>query len=251
MIYWNELYENPRRLTSDWGHSRIFAPEAYAHVRTRQLVPIAHTEALTLAAHFPICWRLQKDRFDLCILRSLLDDGRGHPARPTSATGTLPLVLRAFPIIATAPSGGTDDIWIDDIVADRPTDIGAPLLMADGRLSRGASLRVQSAAALRQAIDQSQHFTEALVDGQLLEPWPLDFELGPDGQRVCIDDLQVVRPAAQAHAGLLRFLHAFGAEAAMFLTAHRISLFRIAILLQAARAAVAKDAPSRELASIT
>ncbi len=27
MIYWKELYESPRRLTSKWGHHRIFAPE--------------------------------------------------------------------------------------------------------------------------------------------------------------------------------------------------------------------------------
>ena len=246
MIYWKDLYENPRRLTSEWGHNRIFAPEAYEHVRTRQLVPIAHTEALTLAAHFPICWQARQNRFELCALRSLLDDGRGHPVKPTYTGGALPLALRAFPIIVTAPSSGSDEIWIDDMLADRPTDIGAPLLMADGRLSRGTVLRIQAATALRQSIDQTQRLTEALADGGFLEPWPLSFDLGQDGAKIQRDDLLVVRSAALSTPGMLRFLHAFGVEAAMFLTAHRISLFRTSILLQAARAAVAKETLSSE-----
>jgi len=244
MNYWKDLYENPRRLTSEWGHNRIFAPEAYEHVRTRQLVPIAYTEALTLAAYFPICWQARNNHIDLCALRSLLDDGRGHPVKPSHTA--LPLALRAFPVIVTTPSDGADDIWIDDMVADRPTDIGAPLLMADGRLSRGAALRTQAAAELRQSIDQTQRLTDALADGGFLEPWPLNFDVGPDGFKIQLDDLLVVRSSALSTPDMLRFLRAFGVEAAMFLTAHRISLFRTSILLQAARAAVAKETLSSE-----
>jgi len=251
MIYWEDLYENPRRLTSEWGHSRIFAPEAYAHVRTRQLVPIAHTEALTLAAYFPICWQSRQGRIELCALRSLLDDGRGHAVKSTYASGALPLALRAFPVVVTAPSGGPDEIWIDDMVADQPTDIGAPLLMADGRLSRGTTLRIQAATAMRQSIDQTRRLTDALVDGGLLEPWPLNVDLGPDGFKVQFDDLLVVRASALPTPDMLRFLRTFGVEAAMFLTAHRISLFRTSILLHAARAAATKETLSSEPASIT
>jgi hypothetical protein len=241
MRHWQELYENPRRLTSSWGHCRIFAPEAYRRVRTQRLVPIVCTEALTLAPHFPICWCARNGETSLCALRSLLDDGLGHPSKPTYAGGALPLALRAFPVAVTSPDAA-DEIWIDDVVADQPTDIGAPLLMANGHLSRGAALRVQAAIALRRALDITQQFTDGLASRRLLESWPLDFELAPDGSRVRIDDLMVVRSSALGSPEVVQYLQEFGVDAAMFLTAHRTSLFRTSILLQAARAAVAREA---------
>ena len=246
MDSWKELYENPRRLTSTWGHCRIFAPEAYQRVRIQQLVPIVCAEALTLAAYFPICWRVRDGQTTLCVLRSLLDDGLGHPIKPTHGNGGLPLALRAFPVAVTAPASDADEIWIDDIVADQPTDIGAPILMADGRLSRGAAQRIQAVMMLRRSIDITRQLTEGLARRGLFEPWPLDFELGPEGKRVRVDDLMVVRSSALGGSEILQHLQEFGAEAAMFLTAHRISLFRTAILLQAARAAVAREPLSPE-----
>jgi hypothetical protein len=246
MSDWKDLYENPRLLTSAWGHCRIFAPEAYHRVRSQQLVPIVCAEALTLAAHFPICWRVQDGRAVLCVLRSLLDDGLGHPVRPTHASGALPLVLRAFPVAVSNPGGNDDEVWIDDTVADQPTDIGAPILLINGRLSRGAAQRVQAAVAFRRSIDFTRRLTDGLQGRDLLEPWPLDFEVGPDGRRVRFDDLMVVRSSALAGSGMLQHLQEFGVEAAMFMTAHRISLFRASILLQGARAAAARETPSPE-----
>jgi hypothetical protein len=233
------------------GHSRIFAPEAYERVRTRQLVPIVHAEALMLAAYFPICWHVRDGRTVLCVLRSLLDDGSGHPVKPSHGSGALPLALRAFPVILTRATGDTPDIWIDDIVADQPTDVGAPLLMANGRLGRGAAQRVHAIMTLRQSIDLTERLTESLASRGLLEPWPLDFELGPAGQRVRLDDLLVVRSPALPSADMTQHLRAFGIEAATFLTTHRISLFRIAILIQAARAALARESRVRAPEPVT
>lgn len=251
MIYWKELYDSPRRLTSKWGHHRIFAPEAYELVRTLQLVPIVHAEALRLAAHFPIVWRVRDGRTELCVLRSLLAGGMGHPVKPTSAGGGLPLALCGFPVIATASAGSGEEIWIDDVVADQPTDVGAPILMEDGRLGRGAVQRIQAVLRLRQAVDLTDRLTEALAHHRLLEPWPLDFELAPGGQRVRFDDLLVVRPLASPDTGLIETLRAFGVEAATFIAAHRISLFRISVLLHAARAATTKETVLRQLADAT
>ena len=241
MIYWRELYESPRRLTPKWGHCRIFAPEAYELARTLQLVPIVHAEALSLAAYFPIVWHVRNGATVLCVLRSLLAGGLGHPVKPAHAAGGLPLVLRGFPVIVTAPTTGGDEIWIDDVVADQPTDVGAPILMEDGRLSRGSAQRVQVIIRLRQAIDTTHRLTEALANHRLLEPWPLDLELAPGGQRIRFDNLMVVRPPASPDPDLIKHLREFGIEAATFIAAHRISLFRIAILLQAARAATMKE----------
>jgi hypothetical protein len=251
MIYWKELYESPRRLTSKWGHYRIFAPEAYELVRTLQLVPIVHAEAMHLAAYFPVVWRVHNGQTVLCVLRSLLAGGLGHPVKPAHAGGGLPLTLRGFPVIATAPTSGGEEIWIDDIVADQPTDIGAPILMEDGRLSRGAVQRIQAVIRLRQAIDVTHRLTEALAHHRLLEPWPLDFELAPGGRRVRFDDLMVVRPLTSPDPDLIEHLREFGIEAATFIAAHRISLFRTSILLQAARAATKKEAVSAQLEEAT
>ncbi len=239
MIYWPDLHDCPRRLTSGWGHSRIFAPEAYERVRNRQLVPIVHGEALTLAAWFPICWQMRSDdRPVLCVLRSLLPDGTGHPVRPSNASGALPAALRAFPVILTRAADAAPEIWVDDVMADQPTDVGAPLLMSDGRLSRGAAQRVHTVMMLRQSIDRTESLTGSLHSEGLLEPWPLDFEVGPAGQRARFDDLLVMRGAALASTATIQLLRTFGVDAATFLTAHRISLFRIAVLIQAARARV-------------
>lgn len=241
MTHWQDLYETPRRLTSAWGHCRIFAPEAYRRVRTQQLVPIVYTEALALAPHFPICWHVLNGEANLCVLRSLLGNGLGHPIKPTYASGALPLALRAFPVAVTSPDEA-DEIWIDDVMADQPTDIGAPILMANGRLSRGAALRVQTALAFRRALDITRQFTDGLASRRLLEPWPLDFELDPDGRRVRIDDLMVVRSSALGSPETIQYLQELGVDAAMFLTAHRTSLFRTPPLLNAARAALAREA---------
>lgn len=252
MIYWKELHESPRRLTSNWGHCRIFAPEAYELVRTLQLVPIVHAEALSLAAYFPIVWRVRNGEAVLCVLRSLLAGGLGHPVKPTHAGDALPLALRGFPVIATAPTTGGDEIWVDDVVADRPTDIGAPILMEDGRLSRGAAQRVQAIARLRHAIDMTHRLTAALTSRRLLEAWPLDFEQASGGQRIRFDDLMVVRPLASPDPVLIEHLREFGVDGATFIAAHRISLFRISILLRAARAAaMTKETLSPELEEAT
>ncbi len=251
MIYWKELYENPRRLTSKWGHHRIFAPESYELVRTLQLVPIVHAEALHLAAYFPIVWRVHDDRAVLCVLRSLLTGGLGHPVKPTQVAGGLPLALRGFPVIATAPSGSGEEIWIDEVVADQPTDVGAPILMEDGRLSRGVVQRIQAVGKLRQAIDMTQRLTEALTRHRLLEPWPLDFELTSGGGKIHFDDLMVVRSLASPDSDFIEHLREFGIEAATFIAAHRISLFRISILLQAARIAKATETVSPQLEEAT
>lgn len=252
MIYWKELYESPRRLTSNWGHCRIFAPEAYKLVRTLQLVPIVHAEALSLAAYFPIVWRVRNGETVLCVLRSLLAGGLGHPVKPTHAGDGLPLALRGFPVIATAPTTGGDEVWIDDVVADQPTDIGAPILMEDGRLSRGAAQRIQAVVRLRQTIDMTHRLTDALASRRLLESWQLDFELVSGGQRIRFDDLMVVRPATSPDPDLIEQLREFGIEAATLIAAHRISLFRISILLRAARAAaMTKQTLSPEMEEAT
>jgi hypothetical protein len=108
-------------------------------------------------------------------------------------------------------------------------------------MSRGTVHRLHAVLRIRRALSLTRQLGEALAGRGFLEPWPLDFDL-TTRQRARIDDLLVVRPSAFQDTALIDLLRTFGVEAASFLTMHRISLFRIASLLHAARAAVAEPA---------
>jgi hypothetical protein len=79
---------------------------------------------------------------------------------------------------------------------------------------------------------------------KLLAPWPLQFDVF--GRAVTVDGLQVVQPDAYDTAAVKRFVKTFGATGAMFLGAHRLSLFRAGVLLERARSALrpAASAPA-------
>lgn len=236
---WSSLYANPQPLDAAFGHRRIFAPESYDLVRTRQVVPIVEAEAFAMAAFFPVCWQMQDDEATLCVVRSLLADGRGHPVPALHVSRGLPHVLRAFPL-AQIETENPADIFIDDVPPDRPTDLGAPIRAPDGSPSLGALQRVRMILALRQQAESTRRLGAALVAADLLEPWPLDFALNETGRRVRLDGLMAIRPRelGQHAAGILR---EFGATAAMLVTLHRLSLFRISTLIRAARSATAED----------
>ena len=75
----------------------------------------------------------------------------------------------------------------------------------------------------------------------LLQPWPLRFDLG-NGRRCDVEGLAVVEAAAFDTPRLQPVLARFGVAAARLLSLHRLSLFRAAALLGAAREAAAGGA---------
>jgi hypothetical protein len=80
--------------------------------------------------------------------------------------------------------------------------------------------------------------TDYLVQADLLEPWPLRFNLG-EGEMVDIDHLLVVAASRLEDPRIYGMINSFGVSAALFLSAHRLSLFKIGGLLTAAKSAVA------------
>jgi len=225
------LYDNIRALDRSSGESRIFAPAAYARVRTAQIVPVVHIEVLNVARWFPLCWQSVGGTVNFVALRSLFDDGTRQLAG-SGAMAALPLALRAYPfVVGTGYSADTH--LLDTDIPDHPSDVGAPIMAASGKASAGALLKLRAKTAFDEALPLTQAMTEALVAGNLLEPWPLDFEI--DGKTIGVPDLLVLRPGEATSPAMFQFMETFGAPAAVLLGAHRISLFRAGILFQAAR----------------
>lgn len=231
----SEFYKNIEPLSAANGGRRIYSPVSYALVRERQIVPIVHIEAMALAAWFPICWQSSSSRFELVALRSLRADGSGQPPGSPENMSSLPLMLRAYPFAVATPQ---EDIangagYFEDATADRPTDIGAAILLPDGRPSRGAQMRLRAVQAYAGARQVTDDMTDMLAGLGLFEPWPLDFKA--DDEQLRVDDMLIVRQAAFGQPPIQQFLKQFGSAGALFLGAHRISLFRAGNLVQAAQ----------------
>lgn len=233
-----EFYKNIVPISTAHGDMRIYAPISYAAVREIQAVPIVHIEALALAAWFPICWQSGKNLPSLIVLRSLRCDGTCQPTGSPETMTSLPLLLRAYPFavpLSHAPVSG--DFHLDDAIADRPTDVGAPILQPDGRLGRGAQMRLRAVQAYEEARRLTDEMTNVLKANDLFEPWPLDFKIGEE--QLSIGGILIIRQTAFGQASIQQFLARFGAAGALFLGAHRISLFRAGNLVQAARQKIA------------
>jgi hypothetical protein len=230
-----DLYKNIEPLGAEHGGRRIYSPVSYAVVRERQIVPAVHIEALALAAWFPICWQSNATHPELVVLRSLRADGSAQPPGSPDNMSSLPLMLRAFPFAVLAPQedAASGARYFEDATADRPTDIGAALLLPDGRPSRGAQMRLRSVQAYIEARQLTDDMTDALTSLDLFEPWPLDFKVGDE--QLSVDDMLIVRQAAFGQPPVQQFLKQFGSAGALLLGAHRISLFRAGNLVQAAQ----------------
>lgn len=234
---WSDLYENPTAIAADWGHHRIFSPVAYRRLRDRPLIPIAHTEAIALAHLSPTCWVDTPAGPCLSVLRSLGSDGSGMPMAARKSIANLPAILQAYPVVVPRRSEEvTGAVRVDRTIAEEPTDIGAPLLMADGKASRAVGMRTRIAMKLGRALPETAALSAFLSAEGLLEPWPIDFDLG-HGERARYDGLRVLARSKLGERALYRAFAKFGIDAAVFVAAHRISLFRVSALLGAARAA--------------
>jgi hypothetical protein len=234
---WDALYEKPSVLTPDWGTHRIFSPFAYKHIRNLYQAPIVHSEVLHLARTLPTCWLATDEGPVLVALRSLIGEPAAIP-KAARALATLPLALQAYPVVV--PSGSTADgrIQVDRALADEPTDIGAPLMMGDGRPSRAMALRARAALRAGRSLAATRDLTQRLAEAGLLEPWPLQFDLG-QGETVRREEFLVLARDRLDDPVLYAAIAAHGIEAGLFIAAHRLSLFRVPSLVSAARAAAA------------
>ncbi|GGD99072.1 hypothetical protein GCM10011390_17320 [Aureimonas endophytica] len=235
------LCENPQPLAGALMATRIYSPFAYPMPRRERVVPAVAVEAERLAGAFPLVWRRGTNGAELVVLRSLLEDGSGFPPEAERALALLPLLLQAYPFVLPAhvPLAERDNPRLfDAAIPDAPTDAGAAIAGPDGRLSRGAELRLRALAIFERDFAATIGIGRALEEEKLLEPWPLDFDLG-HGRRARVDDLLVVAPKAFEGPRLAALLSRFGAPAARLLGLHRLSLFRAGALLGAARGATA------------
>jgi hypothetical protein len=226
------LGERPIALENDILRRRIYAPQAYRLVRDMAVVPVVHNEAYRLSTRFPLVWRSRGTTFDFVAVRSLIDDQRCQPA---GAQGALPLILHAYPFVldpAAAPGPGSLKM-IDDVFADKPTDVGASITTTTGQFSRATVMRLQILDDIGPELSRTRDVSGALAKCGLLQPWKLQFDV--EGRSIGIPDLFVVDAVAFNTGSLSEIIESQGAHAAWILGLHRISLFRAGPLLAAAR----------------
>lgn len=230
------LYDNPCDVTTNWGHHRIFAQQAYRRVRETQFVPILLSEAHDLARWFPICWVLTGDGPPvLSAFRSLLDGGRGMQRAISASQEALPWALQAYPfVVPDAASVRDQRMRFDTALADKPTDVGAPILTEDGRFSRAARGRARTAVHVSHHYPQTLALSQTLRDLGLLVNWPLALDLG-NGQQATFQNLMILDKDRLDDPVLHTQMMRFGIEAALLVAAHRLSLFRMNTLLTLAR----------------
>ena len=224
--------ERPIAVEKDALRRRIYAPAAYATVRNSAVVPVVHSEAYQLAAWFPLVWRSRGSEHDFVAVRSLLHDQR---AQLPAARKVLPLILHAYPFVFDPKSPPDTDSgrMMDDVYADHPTDVGATITTARGKFSRATLLRIRILDSLAQDFPVTREIGRALAGLGVLEPWHLKFDI--EGQSVAIPDLFIVHQGAFDTGIFSAFLEKFGAQAALILGLHRVSLFRAGMLLAMAR----------------
>lgn len=229
------LGERPIALEKEVLRRRIYAPQAYARVRNLAVVPIVHSEAMTLASWFPVVWRQRKAGVELVTVRALLDDQRAQPA---AARRLLPMRLHAYPFVfdPARPIDATSPRMLDDIFADAPTDVGATITNVNRKTGRATTMRLAILDRIAGETELTEAIGSALTTRGLLEPWPLRFDI--EGQAIGIPDLMVVRASAFDNGALAPLVSQFGVPSASLLGLHRISLFRAGLLLAAAKSFV-------------
>ncbi len=226
------LCTHPIALEKDVLRRRIYAPLSYAPVRNAAVVPVVHSECLTLALWFPLVWRRKQETIEFVAIRALLHDQR---AQPPAARGLLPFVLHAYPFVLDPAQSASpnSEKMLDDVFADAPTDIGATITTIHHRLSRATTSRFQMLDRFAQDLTVTTAINRHLAELDVFEPWALKFDI--DGQVVEIPDLLVIRPSAFDDGRLAPLLEAYGRPCAEMLALHRISLFRAGVLLAAAK----------------
>ena len=226
------LGERPIALEKDVLRRRIYSPLAYAPVRNAAVVPIVHSECMTLASWFPVVWRRRNDTVELVTVRALLDDQRAQPA---VARPLLPLRLHAYPFIfdPTRPIDATSPRMLDDVFADAPTDTGASITNVNRRPGRATTMRLSILDRIAAETDVTRAIGQAMADSDLLEPWPLKFDI--DGTTIGVPGLLVARASAFESTALSPLVAKFGVPCASLVGLHRISLFRAGLLLAAAK----------------
>ncbi|MBM0204741.1 SapC family protein [Micromonospora sp. STR1s_5] len=233
------IHKDLKKLEGADATRRIFSQVSYAAVRTVQIVPVVHPEALEIGAWFPVVWKQVEGGVSLVALRSLLEDGTGQPAGSPQHPASLPLLLKAYPF-APAPVAGSDpdEIWFEDIFADAPTDVGSSILNDRGLQNRGTEQRQHSLKLYQANLGMTQTLSDYLWSRGALVPWPLD--LDASGTWVKVEGLFVVKSELYDSPFMVRFVREFGLLGARLVSAHSISLFRAGVLFQRARRVLAE-----------
>lgn len=233
-----DLYAHPVPVDLNLGRGRIYAQRAYGVVREISHVPVVHSEALELARWFPVVWfRPEGEAAQFVALRTLLPGGLGHPVGSPAMQASLPLLLKAYPLVL--PPSGDSRLWVDAVIADQPTDAGAAILGKNGTPNAGTRYRLDALVQYQRGIAMTEAMSRMIEDLGLLVPWKLEFpdnpELGP------FPHYFTLKQDALESDAFVPFARRFGLEALRLISAHTLSLFRAGILFRRAKQDLAQQ----------
>ncbi len=226
------LCERPIALEKDVLRRRIYAPLAYAPVRNAAVVPIVHSECLTLASWFPLVWQRRQATIEFVAIRALLNDQR---AQPPAARALLPLLLHAYPFVfdPRQPVRTDSPKMLDDVFADAPTDIGASITTVHRKLARATTGRFRLLDRFAYESEVTRAIGSALAETRCARAVAPEVRHRRKPRRD-------PGPAGDPSVGVRerhfsRLVGNYGVPCARMLGLHRISLFRAGVLLAMAK----------------
>jgi len=216
-------YKRPIALTERTVTRRIFSPLAYEVVRAAWYCPIVASEAMKQAAHCPVVWKKMNGGLALVAIRAFHHLPAAYLAN-SAGYAALPLLCQAYPFL-WLPDGQKG---LDDVNADRPTDLGSPIVAADHKLTKATTMRFAALQVYERARMATQDLTSQAAELDLFMPWQLPLQ-GPG-----LDELLVLKTDIWESTKFQKLVVRFGSEAAELVALHRMSLFKAGPLLEAA-----------------
>ncbi|WP_083099429.1 SapC family protein [Pseudophaeobacter leonis] len=223
------MYQSFAPLQELWGTAhRIFDPFSYRAPLCERFVPICIEESFNLCGRYPIVWRRNDvGDFELVAVRSLVADAEIPHIRQIGADA-LPLLLQAYPFRYKNLAAGELEIGMERVAPTSERNIGAYVYDHLGNFQLGAELKLKALERFRRSLGWEKALTKALTRHNMLETVGMPQDLC-EQHRVPEFTAAVQAPD---HALLLQEIPKEGRKTVLtFLTAQRLSLFRMASII--------------------
>lgn len=213
---------------------RIYDPFAYRVTHRQRFVPVSMNEAFGLAEYYPVVWiRNEIGDLNLHVLRGLRED---QPIASAQTLGlfALPLLLQAFPLRFRSIQSGDYEIGVERTAPERERDQGAYVFNHEGEFLPGAELKLAALEAFKTGDETLRELTQVIGRLNGFEPVKLPEAMVEEN---ALPDFFAARENLDLDMVLARVPEHQLATAIRFLTAQRLSLYRMAAVINASKAA--------------
>lgn len=209
---------------------RIFDPYSYKATSVERFVPVCLGECFDLAPVSPLVWRPnQVGALELVAVRSLrLEQKVAPPAQ--AGLRNLPLLLQAYPFRFRRFEKGDTEIGLERVLPSFERDQGSYVYNFEGILEAGAEMKISALETFLDGMEDLRWITQILSDADAFEPVQLPDEVVA---RHKLPDMWAARDDLE----LENVLHGCApdkiARMVRFLTAQRLSLYRMGAVMAA------------------